>query len=1531
DVLFQTVKQGQTNFQDLAASAGDLAATAGVLNISLEENFSALAGLTKTAGSTSQAASQLDGIMRALIKPSGAMKVAFEGIGFATGEAAIGSLGLEETLRQLVGTTDGTTVGIGKLFTRAEGLRGLFSLMQDDFSELTEQMEGMETATDGLGASTDAFQEIQKSTQAQLDTLSNAFGRAGVAMGTNFLPALNGVIGGATKAVQLFTDLPGPVQATVAAMTLLGGVLATSAGLLLLMAPRIIATKAALATLTANSAFAATAIGGLTTALGILGTVLAGAAIGVAIGALLVKFTDLDERASKFFLNMLGVEDAATAGGSAMEGLADGIENTQIKLDFLLDVSDRYKTATGEVNEVIRVGINTGQDYDDILTKLAQSAQDGSEQNQILQGIMSEVSKEAGDATRALDDLEKTIAAMEAAEKAAAAATKKLADAMSALGVVTQADVEKKFENLEIVMREGVITTAQLERAVADLGTELKDNGLLVGENRDRLSELAAEIVRLGGVIPPALAVLLPFSDQIGILAEQSAAAALEQERLRQKILATLAAQQAGIGFIAPPGGETADTDFDLANAPGPGDGPDLGFIGGIKDQLKDFFERDFGAIMSDATDILANLFGVELPSFMQAGLNSIVKFMQGDWIGGILSGVSALVGGIKALFGKPEFKSVAEEVGRDLGVDISEALAKAIAEDAGRLGDRYAAITLNLAAIIREAGVTTAEEFASFTARARDSLVALEQGLLTSAEAAGVLKDALIGELIPSLSETGGSVEQVAEIFRAMAGQVESGLFDAAEAVDVLKEGIPALIDEIAEIGATADSIAGLNLALESVFATIATGALTAAQSADLLGTTIDSLVENLDELGPEGLVALNAAVGGVFDTFAAGAITADQATDILGDAFEALQSNLEDLGPAGAAAMLQIIEAARAAGLAIEPINDFIKDQLSVAIDATSTLLDSLTKRAQDFRDEFGIALSDAAGGIGQEGPFGSLTNNAFQAQEVLDGIRSGALTTAEALEFLGEQGIDLGDRLEEFAGNGERAIADFVRDTAKGLREGSKEFEDFERKAKFAAGTLFAAFTELQQQGTPVTEIVAMMGGEISQLKDIFKNELGGIPDELQPMFGFFRKLQKEGVQDTITEISAMGASVEALGATGLLTQDQFDLFTQSVKGGFRDLRDEGLGPKEALAALAPELQRIVDLQAAGAIEVDNQTQKLIDQAAAQGLVKEAGLDTTESIQAGFGGLFDRFDALLGSMGVVTDGFFQFGEAGDEATKKVGDGADREGKRLAESFAAATDVAAEGIVKLGTDGIEALTSLNDTAQEQAGEISEAIIDAATESEKEFAEKLAAVQDSLGDAAGDGKEQFGNLQSDGVDSALGIEKEYTDSMAAVSSALGNIADDGSDAFGIIADAAKSSVDDAIAEYERLERRLVGASILPDTADAAEDEFDRMGESGASSATNIADAYDDELGDASPFTAADAPVPFDAEQIAFGTAGATRGGITIENLIVQVSPEVLADPEALRALADRLRDLIQAADSDEMRARGERREQTAG
>jgi TP901 family phage tail tape measure protein len=335
DLAFETNRLGQTTFPELAASMGRVVPIAATLGVNIEELFAGFATLTGVTGNASEVSTQLSAVLRAMIKPTEAMSSAVEKLGFNSAQSMVQQLGMTEALRALIGTTDGTTESVAKLFGRAESLTAVFALTGGQADNFNSKLAAMR---DVSGAADQAFRQQTEGVNKLGFTMSQLRSKLDVAaqrFGDFLAPALLRVTESALplvdqfgRLIKWFSDLPKPVQ--TGAIAIAG--LAAALGPLLLVGGQTVQMLTGmhvagatlvkvLPVLTAKIA----ASGGLILALKGLLAVLAGPAglvallgVGLVAAAIAVKknFIEMDDVIKK---HRRTVEQTARAADRAME------------------------------------------------------------------------------------------------------------------------------------------------------------------------------------------------------------------------------------------------------------------------------------------------------------------------------------------------------------------------------------------------------------------------------------------------------------------------------------------------------------------------------------------------------------------------------------------------------------------------------------------------------------------------------------------------------------------------------------------------------------------------------------------------------------------------------------------------------------------------------------------------------------------------------------------------------------------------------------------------------------------------------------------------------------------------------------------------------------------------------------------------------------------------------------------------------------------------------------------------------------
>lgn len=242
----------------------------------------------------------------------------------------------------------------------------------------------------------------------------------------------------------------------------------------------------------------------------------------------------------------------------------------------------------------------------------------------------------------------------------------------------------------------------------------------------------------------------------------------------------------------------------------------------------------------------------------LKGGFTNMLQWIKTNWIAALVAGVAMAVEAIVKLFSKPEWKKISEETTRDLGVEISESLAKKIEKTAKKIGDRYAAISVHLADIIKEVGLTT-KNFETFGRRAHDILSHFDKGLIDADTATKSLNDAF-SELARGAEEMGitfsRSMIDIIKHSRELKLEIKSVTEYVDKKLSSAISGLSKMIAGMSESQEEFNRVARLSLAtLEAI---IASGKDYVAVL-EQLKPCLDELAKKQQEWGLEGTEAFN------------------------------------------------------------------------------------------------------------------------------------------------------------------------------------------------------------------------------------------------------------------------------------------------------------------------------------------------------------------------------------------------------------------------------------------------------------------------------------------------------------------------------------------------------------------------------------------------------------------------------------------------------------------------------------------------
>jgi TP901 family phage tail tape measure protein len=244
DVLFQTVKVGIITFEELSQQIGDFIGFAAAAGIKIEDIGIAMSVMTRAGIPAAEAATSMNRVIQAFVKPSKDMQVAMDANGISIAHFKDGTMSLGEAFQRLQGYTGGNVIVIQKLFREIRAARGAYAMMADGGKLLQKVTEQFGDKMKITGQTTAALQEQAKAFNYQWQITKNNFSVAAIEIGNKLLPAMTGLVKIISDLVGGWTNLPGPMKNIILLlMAVVGGIGLVAGGALMLL-PRLASASA---------------------------------------------------------------------------------------------------------------------------------------------------------------------------------------------------------------------------------------------------------------------------------------------------------------------------------------------------------------------------------------------------------------------------------------------------------------------------------------------------------------------------------------------------------------------------------------------------------------------------------------------------------------------------------------------------------------------------------------------------------------------------------------------------------------------------------------------------------------------------------------------------------------------------------------------------------------------------------------------------------------------------------------------------------------------------------------------------------------------------------------------------------------------------------------------------------------------------------------------------------------------------------------------------------------------------------------
>lgn len=299
DILFRTVDRGKISFEELSSTIGPALVTGAKFGISMEEVAAAVAELSLTAPSASEAVTGLERTMVQLGAPTADTEKKLKALGVGYGRSAIEAKGFMGVLKEFNAAAGGSDAELRRLLSSSEALKGSFALTANGGKAYEE---GLLSMRDAAGATTKAYDEMAKAYEFSFKVLKKEAKNASVKIGETILPIATKWIDSTVEMVRQFNSMDKSSRDSVIGIGLAATAIGGLTGAFLLLAPQIAALPKALATVR----------------LALVG----GGGIGVAIAATVIAIGALSVAWEKDWFHMRTVaENSVNAIREAMIGL----------------------------------------------------------------------------------------------------------------------------------------------------------------------------------------------------------------------------------------------------------------------------------------------------------------------------------------------------------------------------------------------------------------------------------------------------------------------------------------------------------------------------------------------------------------------------------------------------------------------------------------------------------------------------------------------------------------------------------------------------------------------------------------------------------------------------------------------------------------------------------------------------------------------------------------------------------------------------------------------------------------------------------------------------------------------------------------------------------------------------------------------------------------------------------------------------------------------------------------------------------
>lgn len=342
DVLFATVREGGAEVDEVAGALGRVVGIAAQVGLTFEDVGAFIATFTRLGISADEAVTSLRGTLAVMLDPSKEAAETLASVGLSMSDIKQVAIddGLVAALQLLLTTFEGNTEALADVIPNVRALSGVLGTAGSQSEQFTAINEALKNS---MGDTDAAFEQTSQTSAFKLEQAMANLQAALIELGAVGLPVINAFLQPITDMVAAFAGLPPPIQATLLAVTVVGGSLLVLGGTLSIVAGSVLRLITILPTLAAAFTTASVAITANPVALGLFVI-----AAGVAVGASVLLGKNLTDLASKNNEAAAATDALTIAQQKNADQIAGDVEGNQSRIRIIQNeiASIRERLAT---------------------------------------------------------------------------------------------------------------------------------------------------------------------------------------------------------------------------------------------------------------------------------------------------------------------------------------------------------------------------------------------------------------------------------------------------------------------------------------------------------------------------------------------------------------------------------------------------------------------------------------------------------------------------------------------------------------------------------------------------------------------------------------------------------------------------------------------------------------------------------------------------------------------------------------------------------------------------------------------------------------------------------------------------------------------------------------------------------------------------------------------------------------------------------------------------------------------------------